>query len=227
MTTIAVVGGTGYAGGFIAAEAARRGHQVIVASRSADRSATAADNVEYRKVDVLDDQQLAGVVAGADVVISALSPRGELDGKLGDVDRRIADLVGAAGSRLLVVGGYSSLRQEADGPRIIDAGFPPATEAELDGQLAALINEASQMNAILLDLLDRKDDLNWTFFSPGLEFGAHVPGEATGQYRIGTDGTVLANAAGVSAIGGADFAVALIDEAEAGKYPRAHIAVAY
>lgn len=224
---ITVVGGTGYAGSHIVREAASRGHEVVALSRHAPQDAARVEGVEYRELDVTSPDALAAAVAGAEVVVSALSPRGGLDGQLVEVDRRLADLVAQAGGRLLVVGGFSSLRREAGGPRVIDEGFGPEPGADVPGDLAALVSEATQMNQVLVGLLGREDDLAWTFFSPGMEFGAHVPGTATGRYRIAAGGTVLADDAGRTVIGGADFATAVVDEADRAAHPRAHVAVAY
>ncbi|MFT4280610.1 NAD(P)-dependent oxidoreductase [Microbacterium sp.] len=227
MSTITVIGGTGYAGGHIVAEAGRRGHRVVVASRSAKAPATGAPHgVEYLPLDVLDATQLAAAISRSDVVVSALSPRAGLDGALGAVNRQIADLVSRHGARLLVVGGFSSLRREADGPRVIDEGFGPG-DVVPDAEVAALISEATQMNAILHDLISRDDELDWTFVSPGMEFGSHVPGERTGAYRLGTDGLVLVDENGRSAIGGADFAAAVLDVIDSDRAHRGHLAVAY
>jgi len=67
---------------------------------------------------------------------------------------------------------------------------------------------------------------DWLFVSPALGFGAHVPGERLGRYRVG--GVVAQfDADGVSAISGADFALAVVDEIESPSHRRAHIGVAY
>ena len=94
-------------------------------------------------------------------------------------------------------------------------------------QVEALLCEASQMNSILLDLEDRTNDLAWTFLSPGMGFGAHLPGEPTGAYRIGTDGLVLLDADGQTSIGGADFALAVVDLIDDPEAPHGHLAIAY
>ena len=227
MTHIVVLGGTGYAGRYIVDEAARRGHDVVSVSRSA---APAGGPVTHRSADLLDPAARQAAVEGADVVVGALSPRGPLDGELGAVYRSVADAVAAAGARLVVVGGFSSLRPAPGEDRIIDSGrFPGAADAPPvpPEALEGLLNEARQMNATLLDLLGRSDGPDWTFVSPGMGFGAHVPGESTGRYRIGDDDVALFDAEGSSAIGGADFALAVVDEIEQGKHRREHIGVAY
>ena len=67
MARIVVVGGTGYTGGNIVAEAASRGHDVVSISRSAPREA--APGVRYELGDV--EKLAPQVVSGADVVVAA------------------------------------------------------------------------------------------------------------------------------------------------------------
>ena len=76
MSRITVIGGTGYAGSAIVAEAARRGHQVTALSRSAP--ASGVPGVTYVQGDAADEAVLAPLVADAEVVVAALSPRGAL-----------------------------------------------------------------------------------------------------------------------------------------------------
>ncbi len=53
-----------------------------------------------------------------------------------------------------------------------------------------------------------------------------VPGERTGHYRVGSD-TLVVDADGNSAISMEDFAVAMIDEAEAPHHIKARFTAAY
>jgi len=117
MTTITVIGGTGYAGANIVAEA----------------------------------------VEGVDVVIGALSPRGELEGRILEAYRGVVALAKSPEDRLIV--------------------------------------------------------------------GGFAPGERTGSYRTG-GGIALESEAGPLAISGADFAIAIVDEAESGAHSREHISFA-
>ena len=214
MTRITVIGGTGYAGSAIVAEAARRGHEVTSVSRSVPEQQV--EGVRYETGSVLDADVRARAVAGADVVVSSLSPRGELDGRIVEADREIATLAAEHGARLIVVGGFSSLRLEEGAERQADTGqLPPEFAAE-----------ALQMHAVLLELLDRPEGLDWTFVSPAMLFGAYAPGEALGRYRVGGDVAVY-DAEGNSAISGADFALAIVDEVETPAHGREHINVAY
>ena len=69
-------------------------------------------------------------------------------------------------------------------------------------------------------------DFDWFFLSPALSFGAHVPGERTGSFRIGGD-VMLTDASGISAISGADYAIAFVDEIEKPVHHRQRFTVAY
>lgn len=80
MSTITVFGGTGYAGRHIVDEAARRGHQVIAVSRSAGDADGGAE-ITWTSADVTDAEAVRAAIAKADVVVSALSPRGGLDAR--------------------------------------------------------------------------------------------------------------------------------------------------
>lgn len=214
MARITVIGGTGYAGSAVVREAASRGHDVVSYSRTAPQ--VGVEGVTYETASMLDPEVRRRAVAATDVVVSALSPRGELDGQLIEVDRALAGLAGESGIRIVVVGGFSSLRSTAGGPRFADGDDLPPEFA----------SEARQMNTILGELLQTPDTVDWTFVSPALEFGAHVPGEALGRYRIGGD-VALFDDAGVSAVSGADFALAIVDEIEQPAHRREHIGVAY
>jgi putative NADH-flavin reductase len=201
MARITVIGGTGYAGGHIVREAASRGHEVTSVSRSVPTEQV--EGVEYTTGSVLDDGTLAAAAAESDVVVASVSPRGDMAGKVAGAYAQLADAARAKGTRLGVVGGAGSLLVAEGGPRLVDTdSFPEAYKAE-----------ALEFAGILDDLREAPEDLDWFYLSPAVVFGAYAPGEATGQYRVGGD-VVLADAEGSSAISGADFAKAIVDEIE-------------
>ncbi|MET1074498.1 MAG: NAD(P)H-binding protein, partial [Umezawaea sp.] len=175
MSRIAVIGGTGYAGSAIVAEAAARGHQVTSLSRSLPD--TPVPTVTYLQGDVTDEAVLPASIEGADVVVGAIAPRGPLAAAFRDVYRAIARLADTAGVPLFVVGGYSSLRPEPGADRFVtDLGHIPA---ELHDEIragAALVVE---------DLPAAPATLDWVFVSPALRFGAHMPGVRVGRFRLG------------------------------------------
>lgn len=216
MARITVLGGTGYAGSNIVAVAAARGHQVVAYSRRLPDAPV--DGVEYRSGDVVDGSVLSAALENADVVVSALSPRGELEGAgvLRSVEARIAALARTAGIRFGVVGGAGSLLVTEGGPRIADTdGFPDAARPE-----------ASEMAGVLEDLRASDPALDWFLVSPAGGFGAGTPGEATGHYRIGKD-VLLVDEEGRSQISGSDFADAFVTEIEQPRHRRTRFTVAY
>lgn len=211
MTAITVVGGTGYAGAAIVAEAARRGHTVTAISRTAP--GTQAEGVDYVTGDLT---QSVPDIAGAEVVVAALSPRGDNAGKLRDAYRSLAQAAATNGARFVGVGGFSSLRPAEGAPRFVEGDdLPPEFAAE-----------AREMNDILADLATGSVDVDWLFVSPAAEFGSHAPGEALGRYRVSGE-VALFDQDGKSAISGADFARAVLDEIETPTRHRAQIHFAY
>lgn len=216
MARITLLGGTGYAGSNIVAAAAGAGHRVVSYSRTLPGSPLAG--VDYRTGDVTDGALLASAVQDADVVVSALSPRGALAeaGVLRAVEATVAALAADAGTRFGVVGGAGSLLVAEGGPKLADTeGFPAAFKAEAD-----------EMAGVLDDLRAGDPSLDWFFVSPAASFGAWAPGEATGSYRIGGD-VLLADANGNSEISGADFGAAVVAEIERPAHRRARFTVAY
>jgi len=215
MARIIVLGGTGYTGSNLVREAAARGHDVTSYSRTAPN--LPVDGVRYETGSMADEADRARAVAGADVVLAALAPRGELESGLPDIYARVAELAAAAGARLGVVGGFSSLRPADGAPRIAYGDDMPVAYAA-EGRTMATVVDALLVSA--------PAGLDWFFVSPAASYGAHVPGEATGEYRTGAD-TVLVDANGESAVSGADFAVAILDEVDRPAHHRAQFAVAY
>jgi hypothetical protein len=214
MSRIVVIGGTGYAGSAIVAEAAARGHEVTAFSRSLRDERVAG--VNYVQGDATSEVTLASVISGADVVVAALAPRGPLAGPFREVNRTIARLADAEGARLFVVGGFSSLRPSAGAPRFVeDLSHVPA---ELHDEIragAALIIE---------DLPATPETLDWVFVSPAQGFGAYVPGERLGKYRLG-DGVAVSPEDG-GAISSGDYAIGLVDLIEQNDHHRAQVNLA-
>jgi uncharacterized protein len=211
VSRIIVIGGTGYAGSAIAAEAAARGHQVTALSRSLPDAAI--PNVTYVQADATDEAALSAAIEGADAVVGALAPRGPLASTFRDVYSTIARLADAAGIPLFVVGGYSSLRPAPGADRFVtDLSHIPA---ELHDEIragAALVIE---------DLPATPATLNWVFVSPALRFGARMPGERFGRYRLGNDVAVQPEDGG--AISATDYALGFVDLIEKGGHHRAHV----
>jgi uncharacterized protein len=212
---ITVVGGTGYAGSAIVREAAKRGHAVTSISRSIP--AEKLDGVAYVAADVLHDTLPLGE---ADVVVGAVSPRAENAGTLTKAYAHLAGQAQEAGARLILVGGFSCLRREAGGPRMIEGeSFPPEVPA-------TVVIEAKENMDVLNNLLADKTGVDWLFVSPAMEFSAWMPGVDLGRYRVGGE-VALFDENGRSAISGPDYARAVMDEIESPTRHRAHVGVAY
>lgn len=214
MTRINIIGGTGYAGSNLVKEAAERGHEVVSFSRNLPEVQT--PEVKYVRGTVLDSGLLELAIQDADVVLVAISPRGELAGKTRGVIADVANSLTGTSTRLGVVGGAGSLLTAPSGPKVAESeGFPDEFKAE-----------AAEMEAVLEDLRAAPADLDWFYVSPAGGFGAWAPGVATGKYRVGGD-VLLVSDDGSSSISGADFAAAVISEVEVPAHKRARFTVAY
>lgn len=211
MSRITVIGGTGYAGSAIVAEAAARGHQVTALSRSLPGAPI--PNVIYVQGDATDAATLSAPIEGADVVVAAVAPRGPRAGTWRDVHRTIARLADAAGAPLFIVGGYSSLRPAPEADRFVTdlSDIPAELHDEIRAGAAFIIE----------DLPATPATLDWVFVSPALRFGAHMPGQRLGRYRLGDDVAVQPEDGG--AISAADYALGFVDLIEKGDHHRAQV----
>jgi uncharacterized protein len=215
MSTIAVIGGTGYAGGHIAAEALGRGHQVISVSRNAPSDPPAG--LEVRTGSIEDEALISQLFADADVVVIAIHGAAGDQPYLVNFVPRLLTLVAEHDARLGVVGGAGSLRVAPGGPLVIDLPqFPDEFKAE-----------AGSHAQVLEALRAAETGADWFYVSPPPYFGAHSPGQRTGSYRTGDDDVMVTDAEGNSAIGGADFAIAFVDEIEKPAHHQARFTVGY
>jgi len=194
---IAVYGATGIIGSRIVAEARQRGHEVTALARTA--------SPEVQAGDLADAEEVRGVAAKHDAVVSATGPSrtGAPAQQWLDAVGTLIDSVGT--TRVLFVGGAGSL--VVDGTRLIDTPeFPEAYKPEaLAGAAALELFRAAP------------DSVDWTFLSPAPVI---APGERTGTYLLGTDSPVG------DAISAEDYAVALVDEIEQPAHSRARFTVA-
>lgn len=216
MARIVVLGGTGYAGTGIVTEAASRGHDVLSVSRTAP--ASLPEGAAHRAGDLRDETLLQEVTKGADVVIAASAPRGDLaePGTLRAAYAAAARIAGEQGARFGVVGGAGSTFVAEGGPRVQDTpDFPEAFKPE-----------AKELTDVLADLREDTTGLDWFFVSPAGGFGAYAPGERTGTYRV-SDDLLLVDEAGNSALSAEDLGVAIVDEVEKAAHHRARFHVAY
>lgn len=200
---IAVLGASGRAGSEITKELASRGHAVVAVARKPETIPTGA-GVTVVQGDASDAAALADLIRGSDAVVSALHfdiPAATL----------LSALKTAGVPRLLVTGGAASL-EVAPGVRLIDTPeFPAEWKTFAMGGID------------FLDALKAETEIDWTFFSPAAVI-EETP--RLGHFRLGTDQLVTDNK-GESRIGFSDYAIAMVDEVEQHKHPRARFTAAY
>ncbi|MDF8332044.1 NAD(P)-dependent oxidoreductase [Novosphingobium cyanobacteriorum] len=202
---VAVLGASGRAGSEITREVAARGHEVIAIARKPE-AIPAAPGVSAVAGDATDPQALAGLIRGADAVISAL----HFDVK---AETLLSALKAAGVPRLLVTGGAASL-EVAPGKKLWDvmgATLPEEWKPAILGGMA------------FLDDIRKEQEIDWTFFSPAAFIEV---GPRTGTFRLGTD-QLVTDEKGESRISFADYAIAMVDELEQHRHPRARFTAAY
>lgn len=211
---ITVLGGTGYGGSPVVAEAARRGHQVTAVSRHSPTQPI--EKVTYLTGDLVDPDVLTRAVAGADVVFEALSPRGDMAEQAEIVFGEVGRLAAHDGFRFGVLGGVSSVLVAPDGPRLLDVSSPAP---EVLPEILVGIRK-------LESLTQAPTELDWFYVSPAALFGAWVPSTVTGAYRL-SDDVLITDENGNSEISAADLALAVLDEIEQPRYRRRRFHVAH
>jgi len=219
---ILVYGASGKVGTHVVDEALNRGHVVTAVSRDPSRITQVHDHLSAVQGDILDTESISILAADQDVII--ISVRGVV-GKTKDpanaVPRigveKVVDVLREfkhCAPRLIHVGGAGALEVNpgvlyADTiPKII---LPRKLEVEIAGQVLAL------------EYLKTVNDVSWSYASPPKNF---TNGKRTGIFRIGGS-QLLENSRGRSRVSRADFAVALIDEAESDEHAMQQFSVVY
>ncbi len=199
---IAIIGATGKQGKLLVNEAMKRGHQVTAIVRNKQKLSDFRGNIIEKDIfqltyDDIKDQEVIIDAIGAWTLEEMPLFYTTLD--------YLSDLLSGKSNRLLVVGGAGSLYVDKehtlrlmDTPEFPDMFKPVATNM-----------------GIGFDNLIKRDDVNWTYFSPAANFDAE--GKRTGEYLLGKDELIL-NKSGNSYISYADYAIAMIDEAEKGSH---------
>lgn len=204
---LAVVCANGKAGTLITKEAINRGIDVTAIVRGENK--TVAQKAINKNLFDLTKEDLEDF----DVVIDAFGAWTEdvLEQHSTSL-KHLCDILSGTDIRLLVVGGAGSLyvnsehtAQVMDGPDFPDM-FKP---------LAAAQGKA-------LAELRIRSDVKWTFLSPAGDFQAE--GERTGKYILAGEELTL-NSKGESVISYADYAIAMVDEAQAGNHIQERISV--
>jgi putative NADH-flavin reductase len=211
---IAIIGATGFVGGFITTEALTRGHTVTGLVRHPEKLPGRA-NLKGVKADVMNEKETAAALQGHDAVISSFNPgwdNPDLYTLYIKGTRSIIDAVKASGiKRLLIVGGAGSLEIKP-GVQLVDTPEFPGEYKQ--GALAA---------RDMLDIIKQEEALEWTFISPSAIL---VPGERTCRFRYGTD-QLITDKKGDSRISTQDLAVAILDEIENPRYIKRRFTAGY
>jgi putative NADH-flavin reductase len=219
---ILVFGATGKVGTHVVDEALERGHMVTAVSRDPSRITKEHENLSVVAGDLLDPQGVANLVEDRDVVIVSVRgligkekvPENSLQYIAAKQIIRQLHGVGHGAARLIHVGGSGSLEVEPGvlyADKIPKIFLPKSLELEIQGQI------------MTLEYLRTVNDVDWTYATPAKNF---TNGERTGEFRIGGD-ALMEDDRGKSRISRADFAVALIDEAERGEHVQERFSVAY
>lgn len=204
---IAVICANGKAGRQIVKEAVARNMDVTAVVRGDNQT----EAEKALKKDLFD--LTASDLQGYDVVIDAFGAWTEDTLPQHSTSlKHLCNILSGTDIRLLVVGGAGSLYvnpehtvQVSDGPDFPDI-FKPLAAA-----MAKALSELRQRN-----------DVKWTYLSPAGDFQAD--GERTGKYILAGEELTL-NAKGESVISYADYAIAMIDEAEKGNHIQQRISV--
>lgn len=199
---IAIIGATGKTGQLLVKEALKRGHEVTAIVRHA--SHLTEPNVKVIEKDLFDLNY--DDIKDNEVIIDALGIWAP--DKLYQHQtslKYLADLLAHKPNRLLVVGGAGSLYVNPEHTlRVMDTPDFPDDFKPLATNMAKAFDE-----------LRTRHDVKWTYLSPAGNFVADGP--RTGHYTVGHE-EILLNSKGESQISYADYAIAMIDEAEKGNH---------
>lgn len=210
---VAVLGASGWIGSHIVEEAKSRGHDIVALVR--DPKKIDRTDIEVRRFDLSNaEADLSDLLRDVDAVIASIGGRaaGKHEIVVQSAKKLLETIPTIPAERLLWVGGAGSLEVAPNIKLVTVPEFPHEYKAEALAQGDAL------------DLFKQStENVNWTFVSPAAEI---FPGEAQAKYRIGGD-QLLTDANGDSKISVADYAIAMIDELEAGQHPKQRIGVAY
>lgn len=207
---VAIIGASGFIGSAILKEALDRGHSVTAIVRNPEKITVTSPQLTVKQGDVTTEEEVAGLVAGNEAVISAYNSY-DTTTYVTAINAIINGIKKAGIKRLLAVSGAGSLEIEP-GVQLLDT---PTFPEEWKGGASAT-REAFKV-------IKKQDDLDWTVLSPAAMI---APGERTGKFRLGKD-QLLANDKGESKISTQDYAVALIDELEKPQHIQQRFTLAY
>ncbi|MCZ0955105.1 MAG: NAD(P)H-binding protein [Rhodospirillaceae bacterium] len=225
--SIAVYGASGRVGSRIVREALDRGHSVTGIGRTPANITERHERLMAVQGDVTDTASVIELVAGHDVVISAVGGvNPDSDDPMLSITRQatvsLVDALRALGDdapRMMVIGGARvTLDREPGVPYFDLENGSLGTEIE-----GARVTVNMIGHALALDYLRTLTDIEWTFVAPPLDL---LAGERTGVFRVGP-GVVMRDTEGRNSISMEDLAVAIIDEIEMPRYIGSRMTAAY
>lgn len=204
---IAVIAAGGRIGSLTTDEAVERGHDVTAFVRS-DRSTRAQHTV------VKDAREIsADDLAGFDAVVDAFGawvPE-ELD-QHDEVTKALADAVAGTSTKLYVVGSAGTMLMDRDPAK-------PLRDSEI------MLEEYKPLAKAMgkaFDNLRERDDVNWVYVTPPLDFRADGP--RTGEYAVDGD-AYTTNKDGVSTMSYTDYVVGMLDIIEGDKFTKRRVSL--
>ena len=206
---IAVIGANGKSGSLIVKEALSRGHAVTAIVRKADVKVDPKADVLVKDLFDLTYDDLKPF----DVIVDAFATWTPESLPLHQTSlKHLTDILSGKPNRLLVVGGAGSLYVNPElSIRLVDTPEFPEEFKPLATNMAKALDE-----------LKKCDNVNWTYLSPAIEFVAD--GARTGHYTAGGE-QFMVNSQGKSQISYADYAIAMVDEAENAKHVKQRFTV--
>jgi len=195
-------------------EALSRGHQVTAIARRTEKFST-KESLKIVSADVHDIDELAGILAGHDAVVSTFNPSPDqpnpYESYLSSAQGILQAVRKSGVKRFIFIGGAGSLI--LDGVQIVDR--PDFPQEWLDGARAA---------RDFLGLIKAEDTLDWTYLSPAMK--VNFQGERLGKYRTNMERPVF-DVNGKSEISGEDLARAIADELEGNQFIKKRFTVGY
>ena len=204
---IAVLAANGKLGSLIVREAVERGNDVTAIAREENKTVAK----KFLKRDILDLTE--NDLKDYDVVITAFGAWTEETLPLHKTTvEHLANILANKNTRLLVVGGAGSL--------YTNESFKTQLFTTPDFPVDYFPIASNQAKG--LDVLRSWKDVKWTYVSPAAEF--EFDWERKGEYQLAGE-VFTVNAEGKSEISYADYAIAMVDEAEKGNHINQRISV--
>lgn len=204
---IAVLAANGKVGNLIVKEAVSRGNDVTAVTRDENKTVTK----NFLKKDILDLTE--NDLKDFDVVITAFGAWTEDTLPLHKTTlEHLSNILANKNIRLLVVGGAGSLYTDDN----LTTQLWQTSDFPAD-YLPVAINMAKG-----LEVLRKRNDVKWTYISPAADFEFDY--ERKGDYQLAGE-IFTVNIKGESKISYADYAIAMVDEAEKGNHINQRISV--